>query len=65
MIASETPGCVSVVIPAYNAATYIAEALASVYAQDVQPLDVIVVDDGSSDGCLAIAQARFPAVAVE
>jgi glycosyltransferase involved in cell wall biosynthesis len=62
MIASETPGCVSVVIPAYNAATYIAEALASVYAQDVQPLDVIVVDDGSSDGCLAIAQARFPTI---
>jgi len=62
MITSETPGCVSVVIPVYNAAAYIAEALASIYAQNAQPLDVIVVDDGSSDGSLAIAQACFPTI---
>jgi glycosyltransferase involved in cell wall biosynthesis len=41
---------VSVVIPAFNAGRTIDRALASVFAQDYRPLEVIVVDDGSSDG---------------
>jgi glycosyltransferase involved in cell wall biosynthesis len=53
---------VSAVIPVHNAAAYIGEALASVYAQDRHPLEVIVVDDGSNDGSLAIAQSGFPAI---
>ena len=40
----------SVVIPAYNAEHTIGEAIASVLAQTVIPHEVIVVDDGSSDG---------------
>ena len=40
---------VSVVIPAYNRAALIGESLESVYAQTYEPLEVIVVDDGSSD----------------
>lgn len=41
---------VTVVIPAYNAERYLGETLASVFAQTVQPYEIIVVDDGSQDG---------------
>ena len=40
---------VSVVMAAYNYAPYISEAIESVLAQTRPPLDVIVVDDGSTD----------------
>lgn len=40
---------VSVVIPAYQAERFVAEAVRSVLEQDDQPLEVIVVDDGSTD----------------
>jgi glycosyltransferase involved in cell wall biosynthesis len=40
---------VSVVIPAFNAGRTIGRALASVFAQDYRPLEIIVIDDGSAD----------------
>ena len=39
----------SVVIPAYNTATFIADALNSVFAQRLEAYEVIVVNDGSPD----------------
>jgi glycosyltransferase involved in cell wall biosynthesis len=49
---------VSCIIPAYNSERYLAEALDSVLAQTHRPLQVIVVDDGSTDGTAALA-ARY------
>lgn len=43
---------VSVVIPAYNAERHIADALASIKEQTLRDIEVLVVDDGSTDGTL-------------
>lgn len=48
---------VSVVVPAYNAVRTLAATLQSVLDQTVQDFEVIVVDDGSSDGTVEVAQA--------
>ncbi|MFP4173190.1 MAG: glycosyltransferase family 2 protein [Candidatus Hydrogenedentota bacterium] len=48
---------VSVVLPVYNAFAVLGEALDSVLGQTWGNLDVVVVDDGSTDGSLAAAQA--------
>lgn len=47
---------ISVVIPAYNAAHFLPRCLESVFAQTLQPAEVIVVDDGSKDDTAAVAK---------
>ena len=49
---------VSVIMPSFNAERYIAESIDSVMAQTVEDLELIVVDDGSSDATAAVAAAR-------
>ncbi|MBL7493552.1 glycosyltransferase [Frankia sp. AgB1.9] len=53
---------VSLVIPAYNKAAYLAEAIESVLAQDHPRLDLVVVDDGSTDETPRVLEAFGPGV---
>jgi glycosyltransferase involved in cell wall biosynthesis len=55
-LVSENP-LVSVVIPAYNAERYLGEAIESVLAQTYEPVETIVVDDGSADRTAEIARS--------
>ncbi len=52
---SGTP-LVSVLIPAYNAAPWVAKAIGSALAQDWPRIEIIVVDDGSRDSTLRAAR---------
>lgn len=55
----------SVIIPLYNKAPYIQRALASVYEQGIPAAEIIVVNDGSTDGGERIAKSqRDPRVRV-
>lgn len=47
---------VSILIPAYNAREWIADTIRSAIAQTWEPKEIIVVDDGSSDGTFEIAK---------
>ncbi len=53
---------ISVTIPVYNTERYLAEAVESVLAQTYRPLEVIVIDDGSTDSSAAIIKSFAPLV---
>jgi len=50
----------SVIIPTWNRAGYLRETLESVVAQDIQPLEILVVDDGSTDDTAEVVDAFAP-----
>lgn len=51
---SNTPLIVSVIVPVYNVAPYLTECIESIINQTYEHLEIILVDDGSTDGSGAI-----------
>jgi glycosyltransferase involved in cell wall biosynthesis len=52
----------SVIVPTYNRMATLRQTLASLTTQDYSDFDLVVVDDGSTDGTRAMVAAEFPAV---
>src|SRR5262249_3984793 len=50
-----TAPLISCIVPVFNGECYLRETLESILAQTYQPLELIVVDDGSTDGTAAVA----------
>ena len=54
--------CVSAIIPVFNGERYLAHALESILAQTYRPLEILVVDDGSTDRSAEVAHRFGPAI---
>lgn len=48
---------ISVIIPVYNREQYLAETIESVLSQTYRPLEIIIVDDGSTDGTVDVVRS--------
>jgi glycosyltransferase involved in cell wall biosynthesis len=59
------PGLVSVITPTYNRKQLLLEALGSVVAQTYRPIEMVVIDDGSTDGTVDALRRWFRALPMD
>ena len=62
-----TPGLISVIVPCYNQGMYLKETIQSALTSTYRPLEILLINDGSTDNSLALAQeleAQHPEVRV-
>lgn len=50
----ETPPTISCIVPVYNGERFLADTLESIFAQTYRPIEVVVVNDGSTDGTVGV-----------
>ena len=55
---------VSVIIPTHNAKKYVLEAIGSVLKQNYAPIEILLIDDGSTDGTAELVQREMPQVRI-
>lgn len=55
---------VSIIIPAYNAEKYILLTIRSVLEQNYRPLEILLIDDGSTDSTAALVEREVPQVRI-
>lgn len=48
---------ISVIVPVYNVEPYLRKCLDSIVTQTFKDLEILVIDDGSTDGCGRICDA--------
>ena len=51
---------ITVIIPAYNSASLIKEAIDSILQQSYRDIELIIINDGSTDNTESIIQSLFP-----
>ncbi|UZP66894.1 glycosyltransferase [Desulfovibrio mangrovi] len=59
---------ISVIIPVYNGATFLPEAVKSIAAQQYEPVEIIIVNDGSQDDSSAVGRQlaeQYPALRIQ
>jgi cellulose synthase/poly-beta-1,6-N-acetylglucosamine synthase-like glycosyltransferase len=59
----KAPPLISIVVPAFNEELTIVESIRALLALDYEPREIVVVNDGSTDGTLAVLQQTFQLVA--
>ncbi len=61
---SEAKSLVSVIIPAFNGAEFIKDAIESILHQTYQPIEILVIDDGSTDNTQAVLEPYLAQAAI-
>ncbi len=59
-VANPLQATVSVIIPTYNRSEWVTRAIDTVYAQHYTNIELMIVDDGSTDDTVATLQAAYP-----